>query len=152
MLPVLLLNHYYVLLLVTKLCQTLCNPMDCGLPGFSVLGDSPARIVEWVAMSSSRESSQSRDQTQVSRTAGEFFTDWAPGKPKNTGVSSLSLLQGSFLTQELNRGLLHRRRILYYLSHQGSPFKSQLILIFLHFVPLTFCISNKVYVIVWLVW
>ena len=43
------------------------------------------------------------------------------GKPKNTGVGSLSLLQGIFLTQELNWGLLHCRRILYQLSCQGSP-------------------------------
>ena len=42
------------------------------------------------------------------------------GKPKNTGVCSLSLLQGIFLTQELNPGLLHCRWILYQLSHQGS--------------------------------
>ena len=42
------------------------------------------------------------------------------GKPKNTGVGSLSLLQGIFLTQELNWGLLHCRQILYPLSHQGS--------------------------------
>ena len=42
-----------------------------------------------------------------------------PGKPKNTGVSSLSLLQGIFPTQELNRGLLHCRWILYQLSYQG---------------------------------
>ena len=44
-----------------------------------------------------------------------------PGKPKNTGVGSLSLLQGIFLTQELNRGLLHCRWILYQLSYEGSP-------------------------------
>ena len=43
-----------------------------------------------------------------------------PGKPKNTGVGSLSLLQGIFLTQESNKGLLHYRRILYQLSYQGS--------------------------------
>ena len=43
-----------------------------------------------------------------------------PGKPKNTGVGSLSLLQGIFLTQELNWGLLHCRKILYQLSYQGS--------------------------------
>ena len=43
------------------------------------------------------------------------------GKPKNTGVGSLSLLQGIFPTQESNRGLLHCRRILYQLSYQGSP-------------------------------
>ena len=41
-----------------------------------------------------------------------------PGKPKNTGVGSLSLLQWIFLTQELNWGLLHSRWILYQLSYQ----------------------------------
>ena len=40
-----------------------------------------------------------------------------PEKPKNTGVGSLSLLQGNFPTQELNPGLLHCRWILYQLSH-----------------------------------
>ena len=43
------------------------------------------------------------------------------GKPKNTGVGSLSCFQRTFLTQELNWGLLHCRRILYQLSYQGSP-------------------------------
>ena len=42
------------------------------------------------------------------------------GKPKNTGMGSRSLLQGIFLTQELNQGLLHRRQILYWLSHRGT--------------------------------
>ena len=46
------------------------------------------------------------------------------GKPKNTGVGSLSLLQGIFLTQESNQGLLHCRRILYQLSYEGSPLHS----------------------------
>ena len=44
-----------------------------------------------------------------------------PGKLKNTGVGSLSLLQGIFLTQELKRGLLLCRQVLYQLSYQGSP-------------------------------
>ena len=43
------------------------------------------------------------------------------GKPKNTGVGSLSLLQQIFPTQEQNQGLLHCRQILYQLSYQGSP-------------------------------
>ena len=43
------------------------------------------------------------------------------GKCKNTGVLSLSLLQGILLTQEWNWGLLHYRRIHYQLSYQGSP-------------------------------
>ena len=44
-----------------------------------------------------------------------------PGKPKNTGVGSLSLLQGIFPTQELNWGLLHCRQILYQLSYERTP-------------------------------
>ena len=44
-----------------------------------------------------------------------------PGKFKNTGVGSLSLLRGILPTQELNQSLLHCRRILYQLSSQGSP-------------------------------
>ena len=41
---------------------------------------------------------------------------------QNTGVGSFSLLQGIFLTQESNQGLLHCRQILYQLSYRGSPF------------------------------
>ena len=41
------------------------------------------------------------------------------GKPKNTGVGSLSLLQRIFPTQESNRGLLHCKQILYHLGYQG---------------------------------
>ena len=44
-----------------------------------------------------------------------------PGKPENTGVGSLSLLQEIFLTQESNPGLQHCRQILYQLSYKGSP-------------------------------
>ena len=43
-----------------------------------------------------------------------------PGKPKNIGVASLSLLQGIFPTQESNWGLLYCRQILYQLSYQGA--------------------------------
>ena len=43
-----------------------------------------------------------------------------PGKPKKTGVGSVPLLQGIFLTQALNQGLLHCRQILYQLSFQGG--------------------------------
>ena len=43
------------------------------------------------------------------------------GKPKNTGVGSLSPFQGIFLTQELNPGLLHCRQMPYQLSYAGSP-------------------------------
>ena len=48
-----------------------------------------------------------------------------PGKPKNTGVGGLSLLQQIFPTQESNQGLLLCRQILYQLSYQGSPFRHE---------------------------
>uniref|UniRef100_A0A4W2F4Z9 Phosphoinositide phospholipase C n=1 Tax=Bos indicus x Bos taurus TaxID=30522 RepID=A0A4W2F4Z9_BOBOX len=85
------------------------------------MGILQARILECVAMPSSRGSSQPRDQTQVSCIAGRFFTSEPPRKPKNTEVGSLLLLQGNFLTQESNWVLLYCRWILYQLSYQGSP-------------------------------
>ena len=51
----------------------------------------------------------------------DSLLSYPPGKPKNTGVGSLSLLQGNFLIQESNQGLWHCRRLLYQLSYQGSP-------------------------------
>ena len=51
---------------VTQLCLTLYDLMDCSLPGSSIHGIFQARILEWVAISFSRGSSQPRDQTQVS--------------------------------------------------------------------------------------
>ena len=55
---------------VAQSCPTLCDPMDC-----IVHGILQARILEWVAIPFSRGSSQPRDRTQVSSTAGEFFTN-----------------------------------------------------------------------------
>ena len=49
-----------------QLCPTLCNPIDCSLPGSSVHEIFQARILEWVTMPSSRGSSWHRDQSRVS--------------------------------------------------------------------------------------
>ena len=57
---------------VIPLCLTLCYPMD-----YTVHGILQARILEWVAVPFSRASSQPRNWTQISCTAGEFFTIWA---------------------------------------------------------------------------
>ena len=70
-----------MLCLVAQSCPTLCDPKDSSLSGSSVLGILQARILEWVAIPSSRESSPPRDQTQASRIAGRFFTTEPPGKP-----------------------------------------------------------------------
>ena len=62
---------------VTQSCPTLCDPMDCSLPGFSLHGIFQARVLEWVAISFSSGSSWPRDRTQVSCIAGSHFTLWA---------------------------------------------------------------------------
>ena len=62
---------------VSQSCLTLCNPMDCSLPGFSIHGIFQARILEWVAISFSRRSFQPRDWTRVSRIVWRRFTVWA---------------------------------------------------------------------------
>ena len=48
---------------VSRSCPTLCDPMDCKLPGSSVHGSFRARILDWVAISYLRQSSRPRDQT-----------------------------------------------------------------------------------------
>ena len=62
---------------VAQSCPTLCDPMDCSLPGSSVHGIFQARLLEGVAISFSSGSSQRRDRTRVSHTASRRFTIWA---------------------------------------------------------------------------
>ena len=61
---------------VGQLCLTFCNPVDCSPPGSSIHGILQARILEWVAISFSRGSSQPRDWTRVSRIADRRFNLW----------------------------------------------------------------------------
>ena len=60
---------YFLKVKVAQLCPTLCDPMDS-----TVHGILQARTLEWIAFPSSRESSQPRGRTRVSRIAGGFFT------------------------------------------------------------------------------
>ena len=62
---------------VAQSCPTLCDPMGCSLPGSSVHGLFQAIVLEWIAISISRGSSQPREQTQVSCIAGRGFIIWA---------------------------------------------------------------------------
>ena len=97
---------------VTQVCPILCDPVGCSLPGSSVHGNLQAELA-WVAVPFSRGSFQPRSPTlQVDSLLSE-----SPGKPKNTRVGSLSLLQWIFHTQESNQSLLHCRQILYKLSN-----------------------------------
>ena len=131
-----------------QLYLTLCDPMNCSPPGSSVHVIFQTRILEWVAMPSSRGSSWHRDWTRVSsvsctgRRVLYHYTvlscccvwlcdliDCSPPASsvygyslgKDTGLSCHALLQGIFPTQGLNPALPHCRRILYWLIPQGSP-------------------------------
>ena len=119
--------------------------MDCIACQAPLSMDFPGKITGVRSIYSSRESSWPKDQTCVSCTAGRFLTTKSSGKPwsesclvvydplqphglyrpwnslgQNTGVGSITLLQGIFPTQGLNPGLLHCKKILYHLSYQGN--------------------------------
>ena len=101
---------------VIQSCLTLCDSMS-----YTVHGILQARILEWVAFPFSRGTSQPRIEPRSPALRVDFLPAEPQGKPKNTGVVSLSLLQGIFPTKESNWGLLHCRQILYELSYQRSP-------------------------------
>ena len=85
------------------------------------LGILQAGILEWVTMPSSRGSFNPGIKPRSPALQVNSSLPELPGKPKNTGVGSLSLPQEIFQTQEWNRGLLHCRWILHQLTYQGSP-------------------------------
>ena len=93
--------------LAIQSCLTLYDLMDCSLPGSSVHGNSLGKNTRMGCHALLQgifpyPGIKPRSLAlQVDSLPSE-----PPGKPKNTGVSSLSLLQGLFLTQELNQGLL----------------------------------------------
>ena len=76
---------------VTQLFPALCiDPRDC-----TVHGIVQAEILEWVAFTFSRGSSQPRDQTQISAFQVDFLPAEPQGKSKNTGVGTYSFSRGS---------------------------------------------------------
>ena len=94
----------------------LCNPQAAARQAPLLLGILKVRILESVAMPFSRGSSQPREIPRSPAMQADSLPPEPPGKPKNTGVGSISLFQGIFLTQESNQGLLHCRQMLYQLK------------------------------------
>ena len=77
--------------------QSLCNPMDCSPPGSSVHGILQARILEWITMPSSRDLPNPGIEPRSLSLRADSLPSEPPGKPKNTGMGSLPLLQGNLL-------------------------------------------------------
>ena len=109
-----------MLYLVSPSCPALCDPVDCSPQTPLSVGILQARMLEWVAMSSSRGSSNLGIKPRSHALQTDSLPSVPPGKPRNTEVGSLSLLQGIFLTQELNQGVLHCRPILYQQSYREA--------------------------------
>ena len=81
-----------VCVLAGQSCPILCDPMDCSLPGSSIHGILQARLLEWVAISFSRGSSQPRNKTWVSCISGKFFYHLShQGSPESMLSSNSSL-------------------------------------------------------------
>ena len=112
-----------VKVLVTQLCATLGDPVDCSLPCLLCPWNSPGKNTGMDCHSLL----QGIFTAQGLNLGLLHYRDSLPsepqGKPKNPGVGSLSLLQQIFLTQKSNQDLLHFRQILYQLKYQVSPNK-----------------------------
>ena len=87
---------------VTQSCPTLFNSMDCIVHGLL-----QARILEWVPFPSPGDLPNPGIEPRSPALQAVSLPAEPPGKPKNTGVGSLSLLQWTFPTQEFNWSLLH---------------------------------------------
>ena len=93
--------------LLAQLCLTLCNPMDCSPPGSSVHGDPSWPEWNGLPFPPSGDLSNPGIELRFPALQADSLPSGSPGKPKNTRVGSLSLLQGTFPTQESNQGLPH---------------------------------------------
>ena len=107
---------------VAQLCPTLCDPMDCSLPCRLFCPWGFSRQEHWSGLPCPPPGDLPNPGIKPRSPAlqADSLLFDPPGKPKNTGVDSLSLLQQIFPTQESNWGLQHCRQILYQLNYQGS--------------------------------
>ena len=103
---------------VTQSCPTLCDSMDSGYHAPPSMGFS--RKEDWSGLPSPGNLPDPGIKPRSPTFQADSLPAEPPGKPKNAKVGCHSLLQGLFLTQESNWGLLHCRWILYQLSYQGS--------------------------------
>ena len=109
-------NNYVLIVNFAQPCLALYNPMDCIVQSMEFSRQKYQSVQPFTSLEDlPNPGIKPRSPTlQVDSLPAE-----PPGKPKNIGVDSLSLLQGIFLTQKLNWGLLHCRWILYH--YWGCP-------------------------------
>ena len=110
---------------------------------YAVYGILQARILELLSFSSPADLPNPGIEPRALALQADSLPVEPPAKPKNTGVGSLSLLQGIFPSQELSWGLLNCRQILYQLSHPESPY----IYIYIHTY---ICIYIYIYIYIYI--
>ena len=99
-----------------KSCPTLCDPMDCSLPGYSAHELSQTRILESVAISSSRGSSKPRNWTRISCIGRRILYHWATREAPSIFIDNINcILLGLFLWRTLTN-------IQNSTSHTGWPY------------------------------
>ena len=114
--------------LVTQLCPTLWNPMDCSPPGSSIHGILQARIVEWVAIPFSRGSPGIKPAAAVAKslqscpTLCDPIDGSPPGSPVPGILQARTLGWVAISFSRSNLGLPHCRQVLYHLSRQGPTY------------------------------
>ena len=117
-----MMEYWAMLCWVAQSCPTLFKSMDCTPPGSSVHGNSlgqNTRVGCHALLQGNLPNSGIEPRSPALQ--ADSLPSEPPGKPKHTGVGSLSLLQGIFSTQESKRGLPHWGWILYQMSYLGSP-------------------------------
>ena len=98
-----------MLCLVAQLCLTLFHPIDCSMPGSSMWGFLRQEYWRGLPCPLPRDLPNPGIEPRYPALQADSLPSEPPGKPKNTGVGSLPLLQGIFPTQDFNPCLLHRR-------------------------------------------
>ena len=126
---------------VAQSCPTLCDPMDCSLPGSSVHGIFQARVPEWVAISFSRGSSQPRDWTQVSHIVGRHFTVWA--LTRHNTFSDLIVKWKLRVTEDTIIDLLHLEDCISFIYSQCWYGKEFLLSTSLHWEQMCYTRQNS---------
>ena len=108
--------------LVTQSCLILTTPWTVACQAPPSMGFSRQKYWSQLPFPSPGDLSNPGIEAESPTLQADSLAAEPQGKPKNTGVGSLSLLQWIFSTQGSNPGLLHCSQILYQLSYKGSPF------------------------------
>ena len=130
-------------MLVTQSCLTLCNPMDCSLPGSSVHGILQARILEKGAIPFSRGSSTPMKRTQVSCTAGKFFSIWATRKLLSSKLIMCKMFPVTSIFENIQQETIMHRFKKEYLA-KGTPYKINYIILPIFWFNLSFNSSKSI--------